>query len=238
MKPQPLTETPTKATRPKRTRRETLIETPVESSRDRSRKRGRDLPAFNMGFLTSLPEKKMPRETGFKDLRVLIVGGKPNAVRVLRTALSLAGIHTVIPAPDAASGLHHLSGRQFDAVFCDKAVEQLDGRPFVVAARRSPGMKHPAIPIYMIGHDVFRSDVEAARDLGFTDVLVRPITAATIMRKLQLALVQPRAYVEAGDFSGPDRRGKRRQTFRGKERRKPKPVAALPAPVREDIVEL
>jgi hypothetical protein len=73
----------------------------------------------------------------------------------------------------------------------------------------------------MIGHDVYRRDVEAARDLGFTDVLVRPITAGTIIRKLTLALARPREYVVAGDFSGPDRRGKRRQAFRGKERRKP-----------------
>jgi CheY-like chemotaxis protein len=178
----------------------------------------------------------MPREAGFKDLRVLLVGGKPSAVRVLRTVLSLAGIHTVIPVPDAASGIHQLLGRDFDAVFCDKAVGRIEGQPFIIAARRTPGMKQPAVPIYLVGQNIYRSDVEAARDCGFTDVLVRPITAATVIRKLQLALVQPRAYVVAGNFSGPDRRGKRRQAYRGKERRARR-LAALPL-ASEDIVEL
>jgi hypothetical protein len=58
-----------------------------------------------------------------------------------------------------------------------------------------------------------------ARDLGFTSVLTRPISAATVMRKLKLALDAPRPFIASTDFFGPDRRAPSRSGFGGPDRR-------------------
>ena len=50
-----------------------------------------------------------------------------------------------------------------------------------------------------------------------------PIAAATIIRKLRVAMLAPRAFILADGFFGPDRRGHGRAPFNGADRRKRRP---------------
>jgi hypothetical protein len=61
--------------------------------------------------------------------------------------------------------------------------------------------------------------VVTARDVGVTNVIVRPFSAATIERKLRAALDAPRPFIKAGSFFGPDRRVDHRPPYKGGERR-------------------
>ena len=86
------------------------------------------------------------------------------------------------------------------------------------------------LPIFLICSSPVRRQVESARDDGVTDVLVRPVSAATIIRKLRIATLAPRPFILADDFFGPDRRGRGRRPFAGLERRKraPKKLSVSP----------
>jgi DNA-binding NtrC family response regulator len=155
----------------------------------------------------------------FKDVRVLIVGGKPHAAQILRTVLGIVGINSIVVAPSTMLALSHLQTRSFDAVFCDEAVEPADGVPFVLAARRAPGLMNPMVPLFLTCHGPRKAEVFAARDVGVTDVLARPISAGTVRRKIAQALKHPRNFIAASEFFGPDRRGKERPAFQGSDRR-------------------
>lgn len=159
------------------------------------------------------------KEVDFRNLRVLVVGGKPHAIRTLRTALNLAGIVEIAVVPTSASALTQLQTKVFDAVFCDDLAEPIEGMSFPIAARRTPDVLDNMTPIFLMSRGPRRSDVELARDEGVTDVLARPISAATIMRKVTLAMTQPRSFISNGDFFGPDRRSKTRPMFSGNDRR-------------------
>jgi two-component system chemotaxis response regulator CheY len=161
----------------------------------------------------------MSDKVDFRTLRVLIVGGKAHAVRTLRTALSMAGILEIVSITDARSALTQLRVKVFDVIFCDDLAEKVDGMPFPVAARRTPDVLDHMTPLFLISRGPRRSDVEVARDEGVTDVLARPLSAATIIRKLTVALTHPRSFIAAPDFFGPDRRAKARPTFHGSDRR-------------------
>jgi two-component system chemotaxis response regulator CheY len=105
------------------------------------------------------------------------------------------------------------------AVFCDENAPKIDGAEFAVAARRAPGISNPMIPIFLVCASPRRKDVVTARDVGVTDVIVRPFSAATIERKLRAALDAPRPFIKAGNFFGPDRRVDQRPPYKGSERR-------------------
>jgi CheY-like chemotaxis protein len=154
------------------------------------------------------------------DLRVLIVGGTAHAVQTLRTVLGNAGIGQVTVARESRRALDLLRSESYSAVFCDEHAAQADHMSFALAARRSPGMLNPMVPIFVIYGGPRRSQVERARDIGATDVLTRPISVRTVLRKLHVALAHPRPFIVAPEFFGPDRRVQDRKTFRGKERRK------------------
>jgi two-component system chemotaxis response regulator CheY len=155
----------------------------------------------------------------FKDLRVLVVGGTAHAMQVLRTVLNIVGIADIEYAPTSIMALQQLRTRYFDAVFCDQSTARIDGADFPLAARRTQGLMNPMIPLFLTSSGPRRRDVELARDEGVTDVLARPISAATMRRKLLLAIARPRPFIASNEFFGPDRRAKGRPNWKGGERR-------------------
>lgn len=164
--------------------------------------------------------------TGRADIRkarVLLVCGRAHTVQVLRTTFGMLNLKAVVVMPTAASALDALKIHPFTAVFCDGGIEEVDGMPFTLAARRLPGMLNPMVPIFTLASFPGRTDVERARDEGVTDVLAQPVSAAIILRKLRIALARPRPFIAAADFFGPDRRVSDRKAFHGDERRSRQP---------------
>lgn len=162
----------------------------------------------------------MREQADFGALPVLIVGGRAHGVQVLRQALHMAGVKTTRVVPLPAPAVQLLRSNSFQAVFCDPV--EFEAGAFIGAARRTAGVLNPMIPIFLLCLRPRRRDIEAVRDLGFTDVIARPLSAATIKRKLRSALAHPRAFIATPDFFGPDRRTHDR-TWKGADRRKRQP---------------
>ena len=165
-----------------------------------------------------------------KSLQVLIVGGKPHAVTTLRTVFGIIGLTKVLAVAESARAIECLREEPVDAVFCDEGADHIDYLPFPMAARRAAGVLNPMLPIFLVCASPIRRQVERARDDGITDVLVRQISAATIIRKLNVATIRPRPFIVAGEFFGPDRRSLGRSSFRGSDRRKRTPKKLKVAP--------
>ena len=150
--------------------------------------------------------------------RVLIVGAKGHAGPTLRTVLAAAGVTRVVMMDEPHRALDTLCSERFTAVFVEGGTE-LDGAPFAQAARRSPSLLNPMIPIFAVYGGPRRRDVERSRDDGVTDVISRPMSPKTVSEKLRAALAAPRPFIAAPEFFGPDRRAKQRP-WRGDDRRK------------------
>ena len=159
------------------------------------------------------------RRDDFSELQVLIVGGKPHAVATLRTVFGIVGLNRVIAVTGAARAIEVLRDQAMDAVFCDEHADTVDDVPFPLAARRAEGVLNPMLPIFLVCSSPLRRQVESARDDGITDVIVRPISAATVSRKLRGAMLAPRPFILASGFFGPDRRGGGRAPYGGRDRR-------------------
>jgi PleD family two-component response regulator len=151
--------------------------------------------------------------------RVLIVGGKTHAAQLLRSVLSIAGLHRISQVEDRARALEILSTEHFSAVFVGADVAPVEGVSFAVAIRRREGMLNPMIPVFALQERARRRDVEQARDEGVTDVLTVPISPRTLTTKLQAAFETPRTFIVSQQFFGPDRRAKVRPAWFGKDRR-------------------
>ena len=162
----------------------------------------------------------MAGSADLKSLQILLVGGRPASVQVLRTAFGLLGINRITAVPESARAIEALRGQSFDAVFCDASAEPYKQMGFPVAARRAAGVLNPMAPLFIIYHSARQRQVEQARDGGVTDVLTHPVSASTIARKLEAAIVRPRPFIAAPSFVGPDRRARRSALWSGDERRK------------------
>jgi two-component system, chemotaxis family, chemotaxis protein CheY len=155
----------------------------------------------------------------FAQLRVMLLSGKTHGAQTLRSVLSLAGITNILFIDDPRKALDLLTMDNFDAVYADDNCEKVSDLTFAMAVRRRGGILNPMIPIFVFQEQARRSDVEEARDTGATDFLTCPISPRTVMTKLEAALVNPRPFIKAPDFFGPDRRAKARPAWSGDERR-------------------
>ena len=170
-------------------------------------------------------------------LRVLAVGGKSHAVGILRTVLGVLGIRAITAEADSRRALEMLRSEAFDVVFCDEHAGPVDGLAFPLAARRAPGVLNPMLPVFQVFGAPRRREVECARDDGVTDVVTRPLSAATVARKIRAAIAAPRPFIAASQFFGPDRRSAVREGHEGSERRtRATRKVRLPAQPKTDTV--
>jgi CheY-like chemotaxis protein len=155
----------------------------------------------------------------FAQLRVMLLSGKTHGAQTLRSVLSLAGVTNILMIDDPRKALDLLTMENFDAVFADDNCEPVSDITFAQAVRRRGGILNPMIPVFVFQEQARRSDVEEARDTGATDFLTCPISPKTVMSKLEQAIVNPRPFIKAPEFFGPDRRAKARPAWTGEERR-------------------
>ncbi len=139
-------------------------------------------------------------------LHILIVDGKLGNARLLRGILLELGIKQVKIAEDTDSALAEMAVHAYQAVFCDEAAGPMPLARFAQAIRRRREIRNPRVPIVLISAGPQRADVEAARDAGVNDLIVRPLSVAAVKRKLLGLVSAPKPFVEAKTFLGPDRR--------------------------------
>ena len=75
------------------------------------------------------------------------------------------------------------------------------------------------------------ADLESVADawnVGVTDFIAKPISAADLEKRIQRVLNVVRRFVESPEFTGPDRRRGRKVAARGQERREMEPTYIEP----------
>src|SRR6202012_1782190 len=95
-----------------------------------------------------------------RHLRVLLVGGKPAGIQILRTAFGLLGMKQVVAIADSARAIEALRSEPFSAIFCAAAAEAYRNMTFPVAARRAEGVLNPMTPLFVIYHNARQRQVE------------------------------------------------------------------------------
>jgi CheY-like chemotaxis protein len=163
--------------------------------------------------------------------RVLVVDDHPFTGALVRDLLYVAGADSVTPARDGEEALSALRYCQPHLVITDWRMPAMDGLTFTRIVRRGavkPDKRIPngQVPIILLSAHASARAVETARQAGVTEVLAKPFTTAALIQRIVAAMADPRAFVVAGDYVGPDRR--RRDAGGRKARRAsdPPPTAA------------
>jgi DNA-binding NtrC family response regulator len=70
--------------------------------------------------------------------------------------------------------------------------------------------------------------ITGARDTGVNEFMAKPISAAALEKRIRHVLEDPRGFVEAEKFAGPDRRRGKKVSIGGPERREKDPKIITP----------
>ncbi len=155
---------------------------------------------------------------GLSALRLLVIDDNAQMRIIIGSVLAGAGVAQIYYAPTGEEALRMLKHTQIDVAFVDFDMPKVNGLDFISAVRGS-GAVYATLPIIMLTGHADLKRLAAARDRGVTEFLRKPVTARSILDRLNSAIFHPRPFVRCDSYFGPDRRRKRTTPYEGPERR-------------------
>lgn len=146
-------------------------------------------------------------DAGLGALKVLLVDDNQHMRAIVATILKGIGIREVREARDGGEGLQALRDWPADIAIIDFRMEPIDGVEFTRMVRNSSDSKNPYLPIIMMTGFADRPRVCEARDAGVTELVVKPVTARSVIDRISAVVYRPRPFVRTEDYFGPRRRG-------------------------------
>jgi CheY-like chemotaxis protein len=154
-------------------------------------------------------------------LRILIVDDNRQAAEIVKTILMGVGAQDIRHVATAHEAFAMLVKDPVDLVILDQNLGRGGhGIELVQRIRNDPSSPAPYLPIMMLTGYADARRVRAARDAGITEFLVKPFTVASLLRRIEALIMQPRNFVRSQDYFGPDRRRRADPNFTGADRRR------------------
>ena len=150
--------------------------------------------------------KCLPMPDKPKKISALVADPSSHMAALVAVMLKSLGIRNVDATIDLPHTAAELARHPYGLILID---EQLGGSAGFAMIRKLRQMgDHPnrETPIIMMASAPDARMIAAARDAGVTEFLRKPFSAEHIGLRLEAIRKAPRAFVEAGDYAGPDRR--------------------------------
>ncbi len=158
------------------------------------------------------------------ELNVLIIDDDRHMRMLIRNVVFALGVKDTTDAADGKTALEIMKEFKPDLILCDLKMEPMDGMEFVKQLRKDTDNPYRLVPIIMITAYADLESVANARDSGVNEFMAKPLSAAALEKRIQRVLEDPRGFVEAPEFSGPDRRRNKKPAPGGPERRETEPT--------------
>jgi PleD family two-component response regulator len=139
---------------------------------------------------------------------VLVADPSAYMAGLVTTMLRGLGRKDIREANDASKAMIELMRRSFDVVIINDVLGGMDGVAFTRKLRAHAECPNRLVPIIMISAAPDAERIAAARDAGVTEFLRKPFAANHLQTRLDSIEANPRSFIEAPQFKGPDRRRK------------------------------
>lgn len=137
---------------------------------------------------------------------VLIIDSQPNMSALVASMLRTGGRRDIRVADSASQALIELDRRIYDVIIMDDALANPDAIALVRRLRSNQDCQNRLTPIIMMAAAPDASRISAARDAGVTEFLRKPFAATHLQARLDSIAANPRDFIEAKAYAGPDRR--------------------------------
>ncbi len=161
-------------------------------------------------------------------LNVFLVEDNFYVRTILEDTLRHLGVGRTVACENGAEAIEYLKSMHesphmearfgFDIIISDLVMSPINGLLLLRWVRGAKESPNRFVPFIMISGAADRDYVGAARDLGVTDFLSKPFSAASVSRHLLEVIDYPRQFIASHKYFGPDRR-RRDQGAPGEERR-------------------
>lgn len=142
---------------------------------------------------------------------------------LIRNVLFSLGVKDVADASDGQAAMEVMKSFKPQLILCDLRMTPMGGLQFVRTLRADASSPCRFVPVIMVTAYADLTTVAEARDVGVTEFMAKPLSAAALEKRIARVLHDPRPFVEAPHFVGPDRRRQAKPDFGGQDRRETTP---------------
>lgn len=170
--------------------------------------------------------KKRDSAYDLSGFRILIIDDSKFIAELQCSSLIEMGVGQVMAAVNSTSAKDKIvdhnsaqSAQNIDVIIVDWLMPEFSGLEFLKWVRGHKSETIRFLPVIVCSAYTNFSIVEESRDNGATEVLVKPVSAQKLARRILHVIDNPRPFIKTADFFGPDRRRKA-MPYKGEERRK------------------
>lgn len=154
------------------------------------------------------------------NIAIMVVDDNAFMRNLIVSTVRTLGMSNVVAKPGATEAIQALSESRrnpvaasvgtIDIILSDFVMEAVDGALFLRWIRTSKLAPDRFVPFLMCSGAADQKAVEAARDAGVSEFLAKPFSARSMGDRILEVIKNPRQYVLAPGYFGPDRRRQER----------------------------
>jgi CheY-like chemotaxis protein len=138
--------------------------------------------------------------------QTLLVESNQQGMEILSQVLHGFGARAQHKCATIAQAWEVLNLTELDLIVCATDLADGDGYDFIAELRRSQLDPNRYASVVMLSGHTPMSQVRKARDCGAHMVVAKPITPTVLLQRIVWIAKEPRAFIEAPSYVGPDRR--------------------------------
>ena len=142
----------------------------------------------------------------FGQVNALVVDDYFPMHEIMRGILKEFGVARVAEATSGKAAITELEFFHADIIFTDYMMDDMNGLELIQEIRAGNTPANRFVPIVVVSAYTEVREILAARDIGATEFLAKPISGKLVYYRLRSIVEHPRVFVEAETFFGPDRR--------------------------------
>ena len=150
------------------------------------------------------------------NITILVVDDNSFMRNLIVTTLRALGINNIVAKSSASEAIEALRMSRkdpvnaglgtVDIILSDFVMMEVDGALFLRWIRTSKQAPDRFVPFVMVSGAADKEVVESAREAGVTDFLAKPFSAKSLADRILEVIRNPRQFVLAPGYFGPDRR--------------------------------
>ncbi len=139
-------------------------------------------------------------------VKILLVDPDIHIARVIIQNLRAMNFSSIQHVKTAEQAIEYMHSNHVDILITEWMLAPTDGIELVKQLRLGKKTPNRGLPIIMLTGKGEMLDVQAARDIGITEFVVKPFTVKTLYDRIEHLIEHPRPFVVSTNFVGPDRR--------------------------------
>ncbi|TNE33734.1 MAG: response regulator [Alphaproteobacteria bacterium] len=164
----------------------------------------------------------MAKKYDLANLNILLVDDNKNMHSIIKYILMAMDIMQFRSCQNADEAFQQMREQPPDILITEyKLPGQIDGFEMIRRIRRGEDGPAPYLPILVLTGHADLPTVIASRNAGATEFLAKPVSAGSLYDRIIWMIENPRPFIKAKEYIGPDRRRAMRG-YEGLERRGPK----------------